>query len=81
MKKLGKLNLHQLNQVEMNDRTMNMVRGGNRCGCGCEANSKNTNSEMNWNNNIITPGSYVVCSLEGEYNISGDDRMPGLPYI
>lgn len=35
MKKLEKLKLHQLNQVEMDARSMNMIRGGNNCGCGC----------------------------------------------
>ena len=35
MKTLKKLKLNQLNQAEIEDRAMNMLRGGGICGCAC----------------------------------------------
>lgn len=84
MKKLGKLNLHQLNQVEMDDRTMNMVRGGNNCGCGCNSNSKDANYQANRSRNLYSD-SNIMCSWEGGYNstegvvVYGGSKMPGMP--
>lgn len=85
MKKLKKLNLHQLNQVEMDNRTMNMIRGGNNCGCGCSPADKETNFDANWSKDLYSPGGSVVCSWEGGYNstdgviVYGGSKMPGMP--
>lgn len=81
MKKLEKLNLHQLNQVEMNDRTMNMVRGGNTCGCGCNTVSKAENYEANWDKNLYSPGGSIICSWDGSGDVSiySSNKKPGMP--
>lgn len=84
MKKLEKLKLHQLNQVEMDARSMNMIRGGNNCGCGCGSNSKSDNFDANWARNLYSSGGSVVCSWEGGYNSSGvivygGSKKPGMP--
>lgn len=35
MKKLGKLNLHNLSQAEIAKKEMNMLKGGQECSCTC----------------------------------------------
>lgn len=86
MKKLEKLKLHQLNQVEMDARSMNMIRGGNNCGCGCNPAPKSSNFDANWAKNLYTPdssGGSIVCSWEGGYSsgdvvIYGGSKKPGM---
>lgn len=35
MKKIGKLNLHNLSQAEIAKKEQNMIKGGQNCGCSC----------------------------------------------
>lgn len=73
MKKLSKISLGKLYQDDMAAREMNMLRGGNNCGCGCNGpSSKEDNYTANWSRNIVA-GDSVVCSWEG----SGDVTVYG----
>lgn len=73
MKKLSKISLGKLYQDDMVAREMNMLRGGNNCGCGCGgSSSKEDNYSANWANDFVANNS-VVCSWEG----SGDVTVYG----
>lgn len=77
MKKLAKISLGQLYKDDMAAREMNMLRGGNNCGCGCNGpSSKEDNYSANWSNNIVSEGS-TVCSWEenGEITVYGGSTV------
>ena len=80
MKKLTKISLAQLYKNDMAAREMNMLRGGNNCGCGCLQQGTNFKSniyESNWEYNIIENES-DVCSWEGsgEVTVYGGNIVP-----
>ena len=81
MKALKKLKLNQLNDAEMEDRAMNMLRGGNTCGCGCNAASTDTNYSANWDGNKYSPGGNIHCSWpgSGDVIVYGGSKAPGMP--
>lgn len=50
MKTLSKLKLTQINHVELREKEMNQLKGGESCGCGCHYTSSDfTNGNTNWN--------------------------------
>lgn len=56
MKKLGKIKLNQLNEVEVNEKEMNRLIGGrNCCACGCFTSPSVDNSIANYNGNLVSP--------------------------
>ena len=72
MKKLAKISLGQLYKDDMAAREMNMLRGGNNCGCGCLSQGTNFKSniyESNWEFCIIENDS-DICSWEGNGEIT-----------
>lgn len=81
MKKLTKISLGKLYQDDMAAREMNMLRGGNNCGCGCSSSSggltKAATYEVNWQRNQIDNGS-TICSWEGsgEVTVYGGSIVP-----
>lgn len=86
LKSLKKLKLNQLNHAEMEDRTMNMLRGGNTCGCGCNyeqdgGSSKADNYNSNWDGNQYSPGGSIICSWPGDGGVTvyGGSKAPGMP--
>lgn len=64
----------KLYQDDMAAREMNMLRGGNNCGCSCSNSliSKSSTYDANWTCNFVGNGS-EVCSWEG----SGDVTVYG----
>ena len=75
IKKLSRISLGKLYQDDMAAREMNMLRGGNNCGCGCFSQGTNFKSniyETNWEHNDIDNDS-ETCSWEG----SGDVTVYG----
>ena len=82
MKKLKKIKLNQLNHAEMEDRAMNMLRGGNTCGCGCDGPSGDEdNYSSNWDGNLYSPGGNQHCSWpgSGDVTVYGGSKAPGMP--
>ena len=83
MKKLNKIKLNQLNHAEMEDRAMNMLRGGNTCGCGCNGpSSKEKNYSSNWDGNLYSPDGSIICSWPGTGGgivVYGGSKAPGMP--
>ncbi|MDE5760895.1 MAG: TIGR04149 family rSAM-modified RiPP [Bacteroides sp.] len=79
MRKLKKISLSRLYKDDMAAREMNMLRGGNNCGCSCNngPSSKEANYSANWERNIVTDNS-VVCSWEGsgEVTVYGGSIVP-----
>jgi len=78
MKKLTKISLGQLHKDDMAAREMDMLRGGNNCGCGCAGPSgKSANYSANWEDNYVG-GNSIVCSWEGGGSlcIYGGNRVP-----
>lgn len=78
MKKLTKISLGQLHKDDMAAREMNMLRGGNNCGCGCEgSSSKSANYSANWKQDYVADNS-KVCSWEGsgEVTVYGGSTVP-----
>lgn len=78
MKKLTKISLGQLYKDDMAAREMNMLRGGNNCGCGCNGpSSKEYNYSFNWEDSYVADDS-VVCSWEGsgEVTVYGGSIVP-----
>ena len=73
MKKLSKISLGKLYQDDMAAREMNMLRGGNNCGCGCYSSSgglsKAATYDSNWENNEIDRDS-TICSWEGSGEVT-----------
>ena len=56
MKKLGKIKLNQLNEVEVNEKEMNRLIGGrNCCACGCETSDSVANNLANYDGNLMSP--------------------------
>ena len=84
MKKLSKISLVQLYKNDIAAREMNMLRGGNNCGCGCYSSSggltKSATYEVNWQNNKIDDDSRM-CSWEGsgEVTVYGGSTVPENP--
>ena len=74
IKKLSRISLGKLYQDDMAAREMNMLRGGNNCGCSCSNSliSKSSTYDANWACNFVDNGS-EVCSWEG----SGDVTVYG----
>lgn len=78
MKKLTKISLGQLHKDDMAAREMNMLRGGNNCGCGCKGpSSKEDNYSANWKKEYV-PSNSVVCSWEGSgaVTVYGGSTVP-----
>lgn len=78
MKKLTKISLGQLHKDDMAAREMDMLRGGNNCGCTCgNSNTKEEHYSANWNNNIVGDNS-TVCSWEGSGSVTvyGGSKVP-----
>ena len=80
MKKLSKISLGKLYQDDMTAREMNMLRGGNNCGCGClqlGTFHKSNHYELNWEDEIIDNDS-EHCSWEGsgEVSVYGGNIVP-----
>ena len=56
MKKLGKIKLNQLNEVEVNEKEMNRLIGGrNCCTCGCVTSDDQDNNKANYADNLHSP--------------------------
>lgn len=81
LKSLKRLKLNQLNHAEMEDRAMNMLRGGNTCGCGCHTTSADSNYNANWDGNKYSPGGNKYCSWpgSGDVIVYGGSKAPGMP--
>lgn len=78
MKKLTKISLGQLHKDDMAAREMNMLRGGNNCGCHCSGPSpKEANYSANWKDDYVAGGS-IVCSWEGSgaVTVYGGSTVP-----
>ena len=81
MKKLSKISLGKLYQDDMAAREMNMLRGGNNCGCECRSSSggltKAASYDGNWQRNYVDPDS-TNCSWEGsgEVTVYGGSTVP-----
>ena len=80
MKKLSRISLGKLYQDDMAAREMNMLRGGNNCGCNCEGlgiGATETLYSCNWETNIADDGSHK-CSWEGsgEVTVYGGSTVP-----
>jgi natural product precursor len=61
MKQIGKLKLNQLSKAELNEREMNLIKGG-ACGCGClyansGGSSTSSNDSANYQSGYTSPGS------------------------
>lgn len=60
MKKLLKIKLNQLNKVELSERELNRLLGGeNCCTCGCVTSSSVDNNNANYNGNLYSPSGGV----------------------
>jgi natural product precursor len=76
MKKLSKLKLNVLSDINMRNREMNLVRGGNAsdcCGCGCNGSSStyqngNANSSYGYGQSY---GGNKVCAYWYDSNGNG----------
>lgn len=82
MKTLKKIKLTQLSTASLEERTMNQIRGGNNCGCGCnEEATKASNYNFNWSGNMYSTGGNIICSWEGSgsVNVYGGSKAPGMP--
>lgn len=56
MKKLGKIKLNQLNEVDVNEKEMNRLIGGrNCCTCGCNTSPSTDNNLANYDGNLVSP--------------------------
>lgn len=78
MKRLTKISLGQLHKDDMAAREMNMLRGGNNCGCGCaDISPTSENYSANWNNNVV-PDNSKICSWEGSGGVTvyGGSKVP-----
>ena len=80
MKKLAKISLGQLYKDDMAAREMNMLRGGNNCGCNCSNLGPGATENLYsfaWENNSIDDGSHI-CSWEGngEITVYGGNTVP-----
>lgn len=70
MKKLTKINLAKLYKDDMAGREMNMLRGGNNCGCYCgDSISREYNYSTNWSSNTVA-GNSNYCSWEGSGTVT-----------
>ena len=61
---------------------MNMLRGGNTCGCGCDGPSGDEdNYSSNWDGNLYSPGGNQHCSWpgSGDVTVYGGSKAPGMP--
>lgn len=82
MKKLSKIKLNQLGRDDMNDREMNMLRGGNNCGCDCGTLeyattwSKSSSYEVSWTGSDSGDSGNDVCSWEGTGCVYGGSTIP-----
>lgn len=63
MKKLSKLRLNQISKVSLNERQMNVIRGGDPCcGCGCHGPSSTVdNQNANAANGYGSVGGSTYC--------------------
>lgn len=80
MKKLTKISLGKLYQDDMATREMNMLRGGNNCGCNCDGLGSAATENLYscaWATNSIDDGSHR-CSWEGSGGVTvyGGSTVP-----
>jgi natural product precursor len=78
MKKVGFLKLTQLNKVELEERQMNALRGGESCSCGCGGPSNiytNTSANYNYSGETCSCGctgnSSTINNANANYNYAG----------
>lgn len=65
---LKRLNLVHINDVELKEKEMNRLFGGESCGCGCnQTSSTYTNGRVNWNYGYSqSSGGNKICASWGE---------------
>lgn len=66
MKTLNRLKLNQLNAEELEQRQMNALRGGYKCGCGCDSydlviSLVSGSYQANMSNGYSNPYDNVAC--------------------